>query len=203
MVIAYHGFKKLASHMARAAAEGRDFRFTTQQQRQQRLNDGGARRLSSSKKAPKGSVVGRQDASSSTNRRKSEEERGFNDYMRGLRTVFPCARFVMNTREDVKGQSRSGMLALRNHGRGASTGQLTAENQMMRRWHDSVVASAELNKKVSQSWWLELGAGGFRADQFTDLAQWLGYRTCAFSAVAHANKRSYASNVGGVGAVCS
>lgn len=101
--------------------------------------------------------------------------------------LFPHARFIFSTREDVREQARSqARLAFKR--RNASDPEhariiadLTAENDELWAWHQRL-------RPANRSRWLPLPAGGFETRQFDEIAAWLGMPHCRFLSVPNSNR---------------
>ena len=99
-----------------------------------------------------------------------------------MERIFPGARFVLNTRVDLIAQSRSGMLAKRQGGSGASVAQLEDETLLLHAWHQ------RLGPK--RSFWLPLTPSGFEIEQYDSLARWFGV-PCRFLSIAHSARNPW------------
>ena len=76
--------------------------------------------------------------------------------------VFPCARFIFNTRRDVRNQSRSGFWRLVP----GAEAYLYNQSRELWHWHQTLELS-------DRSFWLELFPGGFEQAALDRLPPWL------------------------------
>eukprot|EP00408_Alexandrium_pacificum_P019441 CAMPEP_0171187150 /NCGR_PEP_ID=MMETSP0790-20130122/17173_1 /TAXON_ID=2925 /ORGANISM="Alexandrium catenella, Strain OF101" /LENGTH=291 /DNA_ID=CAMNT_0011652203 /DNA_START=61 /DNA_END=936 /DNA_ORIENTATION=+ len=88
-----------------------------------------------------------------------------------MKKAFPCAKFIVNTRRNIRQQLSSGRLAFRE-----TLGAIEEKTRTLERWQSEHSADAQL-----------LHLEDFSPDVFNKLLRWLGVYGCSFTSVSHAN----------------
>ena len=97
-----------------------------------------------------------------------------------FRILFPCARYVVNTRQDLRSQAKSGFYKRNRH----SLVTLKNSTKNIYKW-----AAAVPNRKKKL---FNLPTESFSVDQFNRLLSWIGVQNCHFDNLHHShNKNSF------------
>jgi hypothetical protein len=95
-----------------------------------------------------------------------------------MKQAFPCAKFILNWREDVEAQHES---TFREN---TSVEELESMNKAVNDWGD---ANPDITYK------LPCCGEGFSVENFNGMLPWLGITGCSYNGVAHANDDGYSS----------
>jgi hypothetical protein len=110
--------------------------------------------------------------------------RGRNDVLEFMsETLFPCAKFIINTREDASAQEKSRKEFFR-----GSNASMVEDNNLMLQW----AQKSNLNKdKNVRSYFMTLEADGFTINRFNQVLPFLGVKDCAYTDIYHSNDRKF------------
>lgn len=102
------------------------------------------------------------------------------DDLNMITRLFPCAKFVVNYREDIDSQSHSGFYGQRKD-QDAVVSTLAKRNELYTKWAAGLGPSRAFTLTLEQ----------FSIDTFNQLLAWLGYSNCSYSSLIHSNTNGF------------
>lgn len=104
------------------------------------------------------------------------------DTLNMITEIFPCAKFVINYRQDIYSQSNSGSYG-RQPDRSAVVRTLMKQNELYTRLAAGLGPDRVFNVTLEQ----------FSVDTFNRLLAWLGYSNCTYSSLIRSNTNGFGS----------